>query len=85
MDFLIKNSNHFHQHISGVFHGSDIYLYLFHMLGSHFDTKRVAFYHRKTEDSRKREILLDLQLPYNSESKTLLCVVSTVSLSTIPY
>ena len=43
----------------------------------------MAFYHRNTSDSRKQEILTDLQLPLGSSGKTLLCVVATVSLGII--
>ena len=43
-------------------------------------SRRVGFYHRNSSESRKMEILKDLQLPLGSPDKTLLCVVATVSL-----
>ena len=45
--------------------------------------RQVALYHRNTSDQRKREILLDLQLPLGSPDKKLICVVATVSLGKI--
>ena len=65
---------------AGINKGSTIFLHLLKELAEVDDTRRVAFFHRNSSDTRKQEILEDLQLPLGSTKKGLLCVVATVSL-----
>ena len=69
--------------IPGINKGSAIFLHLLRELAEETGAvgpRRVAFYHRNSSDSRKQDILADLQLPLDSSEKSLLCVVATVSL-----
>ena len=61
-----------------------MYLHLLRELGQDdCGNRQVAFYHRNTSEKRKRDILADLQLPFNSKDKKLTCVVATVSLGKV--
>ena len=72
--------------ITGINKGSQVYLHLLKELSEARSRKRrIAFFHRNTSDSRKKQILEDLQLPLGSEEKELICVVATISLGTISF
>ena len=60
--------------------GTEIYFFLLRMLGTTYEDKSVAFYHRHSSEKRKKEILHDLSLPLDSPSKKLKAVVATISL-----
>ena len=68
----------------GINKGSAIYLHLVQKLDQHVGASRkVAFYHRNTSESRKQSILKDLQLPLGAVEKKIVCVVATVSLGKV--
>ena len=65
----------------GINKGSAVFLHILRELDDFAsEVRRVAFYHSHTSESRKAEILKDLQLPLTSQQKKILCIVSTVSL-----
>ena len=67
--------------VRGINKGCAIYLHLLKEFNDFSSKKRrIVLYHSNSSESRKEEILSDLQKPLGHPDKHIICVISTVSL-----